>query len=257
MTTKTKEYLNFYESLPEAKMRIEGTVVLYDSDPYYVLCVCESHTDDGIFRVYLDPLPTGPGESMSHERFSIPYTWHDEPGMPRSKKMAMWYDEGGKSTTNVVRKKMNSPLFNRFRPFPLGMVYHHDIVTYTERKPCRYTQQGLIDSMLSFHAITAGLPSRAGKPSMLSYHLRNTIKGVYPTFEECQQALSDDKVSNTAAAFHRDFALVKGPLGLLYLAYKQDLVGFLPAGQGREVKLGAQFTHLREVVTEVGLTTTV
>jgi hypothetical protein len=43
----------------------------------------------------------------------------------------------------ILRKQMNSPLFNKFRPYPLGMCNTKgQRAYYLERQPNRKTEQG-------------------------------------------------------------------------------------------------------------------
>jgi hypothetical protein len=254
---KSKTYTNFYESIKEANMRINNTLVLYDGDPYFVLAVGD-HNPDGVFRVYLDPLPTEPNELMAHQMYSIPYTWHDEPGMSRGEKMDKWLDTNDGKKSKVIRKMMNSPKFNKFRPFPLGMQNIDGGVSFIERKPTRFTQQGIMDNMVSVDPIVFQKAERQRFQTSRSftfygYEMYNTIKGIYPTADECFARFESGDVGNSAVAFDRNFAFVQGPLSLLYLAYKQDIVGFLPSVADREVRLGREFQHLKEVVAELGV----
>lgn len=247
-----KEHVNFYENLKEARMRIENTTVLYDGDPYYVLAVTD-HKEDDILRVYLDPYRPD-GRPMAVQVCDIPTHWHDEPDMSRGQKMDQWLEKTSEGQdSGVIRKMMNSPKFNRFRPFPLGM-YNDGAgsAVYVERKPTRYTQQGLTDQMLMVQRL---LPVGEGKPqsgrhvvNFFGAALYNTIKGIYPSIQECVEGFREDKVANTSIAFDRCFALVKGPIGITYIAYKGELVGFLPSLNNKEVRLGREHQHLRELV---------
>lgn len=249
----TISHVNFYENIKEARMRIDQTTVMYDGEPHFVLCVCD-HNPDGVFRVYLDPFRPE-GEDMAINMYSIPFNWHDEPGMTKGDKMDKWLDSTDGKKSGVIRKMMNSPKFNKFRPFPLGMSNTGGRAMYIERKPARYTQQGLTDSMITIHSVDLPDPNeRYPRQSFqfFSHQMYNTIKGIYPSIEECVENMKDDKVANTSVAFHRDFAFVQGPIGITYLAYKSDLVGFLPSLSNREVRLGKSHQYLREVVATLG-----
>jgi hypothetical protein len=157
---------------------------------------------------------------------------------------------------NTVRKDLSSPHFRAFRPFPLGMM---NLVTknkagspidcetlYLERQPNRQTQQGLIRSMIYVSPINAAI-SRAPTQVAVNFDIwsedfYDCIMGNYPSIETCLSRLRDPKIANEAAAFHRHFALVKGPIGMILLAYKGDVVG--GAGQQEPVvdhrRLGLQ-----------------
>lgn len=236
-------------------MRIDSTIVLYDDDPYYVLTVCD-HKDDGIFRVYLDPLPDETRSHMAHQMHHIPYNWMDEPGRTRGDMMDKWMESEDGKKSGVIRKMMNSPKFNKFRPFPLGMQNVDGGVTFLERKPCRYTQQGLMDNMVSINLIRFAeerRPMNQRKWAFFGKEMRDTIKGVYPSADECFARFEAGDIDNSGVAFDRNFALVQGPLSLTYMAYKRDIVGFIPSLKDREVRLGREFQHLKEVVSELNI----
>lgn len=249
------EYVNFYENLKEAEMRLSHTVVMYDGEPYYVLAITNHHAD-GIFRIYLDQLGLPCG--LVHQIENIPYDYAEHPSTPMTRGQALddWLASRGKEFPGVIRKQMNSPLFNKFRPFPLGMCNYQGKSRYLERLPTRYTQQGLTQQMLIGTAVRSS-PSlgytKNEVPSIFSSEFYDTIKGNYPSFQECLRNMTHPDIANESTAFHREFALVKGPLGLLFLSYKHDIVGFLPNGDDSVVMLSAEFRHLKEVTAELNV----
>jgi hypothetical protein len=162
--------------------------------------------------------------------------------------------------SGVLRKMMNSPKFNKFRPFPLGMQNIDGGATYIERKPCRFTQQGIMETMVSVTPLHFGISDKGGRSpyndrmfSFLGPEMYRTVKGLYPSAEECLEQFKEDKIQNKAVGFHRDFAFVRGPLDLLYIAYKTDIVGFVPNLDKSEVKLGRESQHLKELVQELNV----
>jgi hypothetical protein len=235
-------------------MRLDNTVVLYDNKLYYVLCIAD-HKPDGIFRVYLDPIG-----NMWSNNHSVPTSWHDEPGMTKGKKMDDYI--ASQTGCTILRKHINSPLFKRFRPFPLGFVNSEaaKCAIFTERSPTRHTQQGLTDSMISSKAIQFNPDA----PSKLMYRitcttpeLGGTVIGNYPSLEECYNNIVNPDVSNSSAAFHRNFAVFRGPLNIAFLAYKTDVVGVFNGSDHKQVALGRSWTHLKESVDELEMFTTV
>ena len=248
------QHLNFYETVKEARMRLERSVVLYDGKPYFVLAV-DGHKPDGIFRMYLDDLTDSRGPA--HRRgLSIPYDWCDEPGALRGDKMDAWLEK--KPEEGVIRKMMNSPSFNKFRPFPLGMVNVGNTVVFTERQPTRSTFQGLTQQMINATRVSI-IPDSA-KPSLArdgvtitSVPFVDMLLGNYPDPKECLEAMTNPRIMNEGVAFHRLFALFRGPLDMLFLAYKGDVVGILTEHDFSVLRLGTSYRHLREVVSELGL----
>lgn len=244
------KHVNFYENEAEASMRLAHSIVLYDDKPYYVLAVTD-HKPDGILRIYLDPL--GQKQGMSHRRYSIPYDWMNTglPGQSRGDKMDEFLESHKDS--GVIRKMMNSPKFNRFRPFRLGMCNNSGFVQYIERSPTRHTQQGLTSTMVVVK--TVGLDNN--RPGMsfdqfgLSFY--DTIMGNYPTADDCLKALTNKDIANEGAAFHRDFALIRGPMSMVFLAYKEDVIGRLPERDFGTIDISPEFIHTKEVVESLNL----
>lgn len=246
------DYNNFFETKKEAEMRLRGTVVVYDGYPYYVLGIGD-HKSDGIFRIYLDPLSSN---NMTINNFpGIPS--YDM--VPLGSSLGDMFDKFMEKNPKapLIRKMMNSPKFNKFRPFPLGMCNMDNTVYYIERQPTRKTEQGLTHQMLSIQPIH--LSTKGGKPMSSSYFnmhgddFKACIMGDYPAAYACLAALKNPKIDNDAAAFHREFAFVRGPLDTLYLAYRDNVIGILPNNDMSEVKIGKDYTYAREVVEGLGL----
>lgn len=249
-------YHNFFETINEAYMRLRSTFVLYDGEPYNVLCIT-NHKEDGIWRIYLDPIGEGE-DKMAYNTVNPPPCDNypsDHPSL--GPEMDKWMDKmnlGGMPGTKVVRKMMNSPKFNKFRPYPLGMCNFNGSVYYLERQPTRRTEQGLTHGMITSQEVNLG-PDNSKKSLNRSRMLdiygpsfRACIKGEHPTAQECLDNLNDPDILNDAAAFHRQFAFVRGPLGMIFLAYKADIIGVLPNKDLSALRLGRDFRHTREVV---------
>jgi hypothetical protein len=246
-----KELPNVYENVKEAMLRLKRTVVCYDGEPYVVVAIT-NHKADGIFRIYLDPLAKT-SEQMSHGR--------PEPEQfpPEHSGLGAYMDEwmAVHPQAGILRKQMNSPLFNRFRPYPLGMCNTKGGGTYyIERQPNRRTEQGLLSAMLQETPINVSPTSiPRGRMSVDIYGaaFKDCVMGKYPSAQECLVNLLDPEVVNEAAAFHREFALVRGPLSMLFLAYKHDIVGVLPKNDFSMVRLGRDHHHCKEVIENLGV----
>lgn len=245
-------YTNFYETINESHMRLKNTVVMYDGYPHYVWAITD-HKKDEIFRVYLEPLPLLSQDYESSDYFPPNRYCAADP------KLGPCFDEWLEKTpqTTIIRKQMNSPLFNKFRPFELGMCNMKDDgqVIYLERSPLRSSEQGLTSSMVIVHALTdfCGNPYRATKLSFNIYSepFTDCVLGKYPHYLEAFSALKDTKTLNSSIAFHRKFAISRGPANTLFLCYKTDVVGLLSASN--TVSLSAEFSYLKEVVENLGL----
>lgn len=246
-------YKNFFETIEEALMRLKGTVVLYDKDPVHVWTIT-NHKSDGVFRIYVSPI-----EDMKNGAAPSPIHVLPQGHTSMGAAMDLCVDGPNKiPNLRILRKKMNSPLFNRYRPFPLGMINDDGHAVYVERSPNRpKTEQGLVSSQLRSTIISAASGNNNNNNNyvinMYSDEFRDCIIGDHPTPNECLVGLLSDKNVNNSVAFHRNFALVKGPIGTLFLAYKQDVVGLLPTRNFNLLVLGHEFKHLKEAVQELNL----
>jgi len=238
-----KEYPNFYENLAEAVKRLEGTVVKYGNDFYYVLCITD-HKNDGIFRIYLDDLK----DLWLRKAGDIPYGGH----VPNRGKAMDDYIVANPNC-GIIRKQLNSPLFNKFRPFPIGMINCDGQAIYVERSPVRHTQQGLTSQMLVGRQVTITNNERSYNIDIYSAGLYQTLTNSYPTFEECCSNLLDKSILNPSVAFHRNFAVLRGPINTLFVAHKNEVVGFLPALDSSVIVLGQDFTYLKEVIESLNI----
>lgn len=248
-----KEYPNFYENLKEAQSRLSRTIVLYDGLPCHVLAITD-HMKDNIFRMWLDPIGTEVNEGLQQIRTTaVHYSEQHGVGKMLDELLAKFPDCG------IKRKQMNSPKFNRFRPFPLGMCNVGTQVYYVERQPIRPAMhQGLTKSGAFETLITAG--SRQDNPRRVAEALdiyspsfKDCILGDYYPARHALAALLDPRVANDALAFNREFAFVRGPIEMVFLAYRSDIIGALPKNNFDFVRLGREFSYCKEVVEELGL----
>lgn len=243
------EYKNYYENLREAQMRLNNTVVTYDGEPVYILSIT-NHKKDGIFRVYSLPIATW-WDNKGNFLKRLPDTGNftpDDPGLGTY--LDKWMEDNPKE--DLTRKHINSPAFNKFRPFPLGMWHRGNKTYFLARQPQRHTQQGLTRGHVRQTEISlrsaedkfdGSYGGNLGGPA-----LRDTILGHYPTLRTCLEGLKDpDKMGvepRDSVAFHRDFALLKGPLDLIFLAHKTDIVGLV---ENTDAVLAANYKYLREI----------
>lgn len=248
-----KEHPNFYENLKEAHIRLRNTVVMYDGEPMYIFAIT-AHMKDEIFRVYMHPLSSERSQAVMD---CYNYTQNLPPDHPSLGPSLDAVLEAHKEKCDVLRKHMNSPMFGKFRPFPLGMCNIKGVgVHYVERQPNRHTPQGLTASMLYDTEITTARGSiqmPRSQIQLISNEFRNCVLGNYPTPQECLAGIMKPDVVPDSAAFHRQFALIVGPIEMVFLAYKEDIIGMLPNNDFSLLRVGREFKHCREVVQELGL----
>jgi hypothetical protein len=236
---------NFYENLGEALSRLKSTVVTYEGEPYLIWTITD-HKGDGKFRVYMSPV-----EAVQNMHVpvlnSIP---HGHSGLGPA--LDEWMQAN--PAARIVRKMMNSPGFNRFRPFPLGMFNDGKTACYLERIPSRpKMEQGLQSSMIMVNPVSCFDSNRAHVINLYSESFKDCVLGRYPSPKEILEKLSSGKFTNISVAFDREFALVRGPVGTLFLAYRENVIGFMPKGDFSRVQLPHKFLHFKEVVEELNL----
>lgn len=245
-------HVNFYENIKEAHIRLLHTVVMYDGIPYLIRAITADRAD-GVFRVYLAPVDNEGKERAFPEIHSL-----SPEGAGIGKAIDTWMEANPKS--GWLRKKMNSPLFNKFRPFPLGMCNYGTNTFYLQRQPQRNREQGLTQAMVSQSLISLDKKAKAraeagmgGIVPLDNIAFRGCVLSQHPSPQECVANLNDPDIANEAVAFHRDFAFVRGPIDMMFLAYKDDIIGALPNRDFSQLRLGRHYNHTREVVSELNL----
>lgn len=245
------KYLNFYETAKEANMRLKGTVIMYDGEPYHVAGV-SNHKPDGIFRIYIEPLS------------SLPYCQNRPDGIPthhynnENNELGVALDKWLETATDprMLRKMMNSPKFDNFRPFPLGMYNQGVDVFYIQRHPTRKTEQGLSPSALTVDALCRQATRFSGRDiGIHNSEFRDMLMGSYPTAQEALEIVLDPTLANLGVGFNRDFAIVSGPADTIFLGYRDSLIGLMPNGDFSSLILGKQSKHLIEVTSNLNLFT--
>lgn len=257
------KHKNFYENAKEANLRLRNTIIWYDGPgeqgPYHVLMVTDHDGSD--FKIYMKRI------GQRYNNVSVPPpneqigSETDGAGGYMDKFMKQYPD------FKMVRKDLSSPHFRAFRPFPLGMMnlVHKDKTgkpvngetLYLERQPNRATQQGLMRSMIYVTPINAAM-SRTPVPiqhhfDLWSEDFHDCVMGNYPSVDTCLSKMTNRDVANEAAAFHRNFALVRGPIGMLFLSYKGDVVGVLDNKNLSSLTVDREYKYTREAVSELHL----
>lgn len=229
---------NVFETLDDAQRRLSNGIVKYGDNEFYYVNEVRSVTKDSIYRLYLTTLP------------SDRLRYDDRPNLPEDHEDFMEV-VGGK----FIRKKIDSPKFNKFRPFPLGMVNYEGNVAYVTRVPTRHTQQSLSSNMCSqvlINMATNGdTPHSALRVYFGGVEFTEMLKGVYPSFRECITNLSDPDCNNSAAAFNREYAIVRGPVGVLFIANKDGPFGIVK--DISSVQISSNKKHLKESLESLGL----
>lgn len=252
MVVKSVEHPNFFENIDEAHIRLKNTVVMYDGKPSAVLALA-SHKD-GIIRVYIREI----GEEKAGSVLQGSIGWPGDIGDPiqRGQMLDAFIEANPK--WNIQRKMMNSPKFNKFRPFNLGMMNYGDNVVFVERAPMRHTQQGLTSAHTMATRLTlVHKPSRDRESFKLNQgdvykdYFRDCVLAQHPPAKDVIKNLQDESIANEGVAFDRNFAFVRGPVRTLYLAYKTDIIGHLPLGDLSEVRIPRKHSHCKEAVEEL------
>lgn len=228
-----------YESVGDAQMRLNSTVVLYDNEPVYITQVSPVGPDDpkpDVFRVYAQPLPYGGGIKPKR-------VWKD----PFERGPDFMEGEDGK--VDKLRKYISSRKFD-LAPFPMGFMNKDGNVHYTSRAPRRQQKQGLSEGTFTDRVIASNIPRLSFGEAISSQEFVDCVMGKYPSVQEATEMLKSDAVRSVA--FCRTFALSKDDdlEDLIYLYHKTEKVGFI---LGQQLKLTQLANCLKEALREVGV----
>lgn len=253
------QFINFYENLAEARLRLLNTIVTYDGHPCYVHWIAE-HQGDGRFRIYIEKLGTV-GYGFGRDNYP---DFPDRNNCYENNYASVldeWLDRNPDAA--IVRKLMSSAKFNKFRPFPLGNVNYNGEVYHIERRPTRQTIQGIRSESLLTEKVTASPNVDTGtglgihKPrvhiDIYGREFADCVLGNYPTYQEVIENLRSPLCANSGAAFHRDFSVVRGPIKTLFLCYKTEGVGIVHGQAWNLLVLGQEFDYLKEQIEELGV----
>lgn len=249
------QFINFYENLAEARLRLLNTIVTYDGHPCYVHWIAE-HQGDGRFRIYIEKLGTV-GCGFGRDNYS---DFPDRNNCYENNYASVldeWLDRNPDAT--IVRKLMSSAKFNKFRPFPLGNVNYNGEVYHIERRPTRQTIQGIRSESIITEKVTASPNVDAGSSiaRLMRVHIDlygrefvDCVLGNYPSYQEVIENLRSSECANSGAAFHRDFSVVRGPIKTLFLCYKTEGVGII---KGYDLVLDKDYEYLKEQIEELNV----
>lgn len=204
-----------YESIEDARMRLKGTVVLYQGDPVYVTGIEPGRGGDDIFRVYASKLP--------YNRLNVDL------------------DDNG------VRKYISSKHFD-IGAFKMGYVNSEEGAFFCRRLPTRQQKQGL--SVDTFQATYCNGQPVSFQTFLTIPEVPAMVHNIYPLYEECLHLIKTKKTY--CIAFSREFALGRSKEvdELVYLEHKGDVVG---ATMGGPLVLGNKFHCLKERLSELGV----
>jgi hypothetical protein len=140
-----------YERLEDARMRLRGTVVLYEGNPVYIRDIAAGRGGDEIFRVHADKLPLGRG---------------DDP-----------FERGGMVDPEgaEMRKYISSKKFD-ISPFKMGYVNAPTGAFFCSRLPHRQQKQGLSGETFNTFLRTK--------------EVVEMVNNRYPTFDQALKALA-------------------------------------------------------------------
>lgn len=201
-----------YETAEEVRMRLEGTVVLYDGKPVYI-----TRTS---LRAGADE------EGNEHDRVwfrPLPYN----------------------NTEAEIRKLLSSRHFD-LTPFKMGYMNHKGSAVFVERLASRQSKQGLCEN--NCKTVDFATDRRVLNFAQLisSKGFVDMINGVYPSMEEAREMFRKRAGS---VAISRRFCLVNDEdLDLMYVSHKGMKCGTISPGQG--VRLATKHRYLRESFVE-------
>lgn len=254
------DYLNFYENADEVNRRLRGTVVLYDGKPYYVMTLAMASVDS-IVRLYLEPLSSEHRpllldnykmKALTDKGISFP--WQQYPHGSSSMISAMETFTKQVPELGILRKKINSPSFNKFRPFPLGYsLQDGGYPVYVMRKPVRKGYQGFSSAraaVINLDAVDGYFNS--GNFDINSPALYNAIVADWPTYHAAVGKMLQNP-SQLGQPFHRDLAIIRGPCDSFFLGHRYQIVGQITDLPTGSIRLAKSCQHLFETLSEMNI----
>lgn len=218
-----------YDSIEETSSRLASTVVMYDGAPVLV-------------------------DSVSYDT--------DRHGSIRSHEIALRVHRIGgvrKPKTKQILLRDNKLEYMRI---PLGYINWQIRAIYLSRKPSRTYKQGLysenvhISSDLGVQqSLSHSRPQFIGTTPdwtqvMRTPGFRSMMANNYPTCRAALKKLQGTK-SKESLAFGRKLCLLKDPIGLVYVLYKGERIGW--AGDDGMFILGQKYEYLTEVLESNGV----
>lgn len=177
-----------FENVEQANFRLANSLIEYENKLYWVNEIRDGFAD-GIPRIYM---------------------WNP-------------MDENRKT----VRKQLNSPRFNRFRPFQMGFLnYFEDGAKncmFTSRQTARRNRQGLTKDTFAAHTVDGQQKNLDLRICSGRESFAEMVNGIYPSFDEAVDALTP----NSAVAFDRNYAVRMDPTGLVTLYRKKERIGLI------------------------------
>jgi hypothetical protein len=135
---------------------------------------------------------------------------------------------------------IDDPLLD-FSPVPVGYVNYNGGSAYVHRVPIRKWKQGLHRDNLNVEWDTYnGLGEDAD--ILVTSSLARSILNEYPAFDEAIERVRSKR--DKSCAFNRKFSLVRSDIGLLWLYYKGEQVGWIEGEQ--TFVLGNEHRYLQE-----------
>lgn len=251
-----------FDNLADAQQKLQQSIVLYQGIPVFVHAVLNSRPD-GIFRVYFKPIP-----------LTLPVDFNNDPDEDEAgvqeivnpfrpmrgddmRELDRRYRADG-----CIRKKINSPHFNGFRPITLGYMNHFEgtntLPIFVVRSTARQYSQGVKLRTLTFErpALFNEPVDRMGEANLArSIGFKEMVANEYPSIKDAIDVIKDDSKAPKGVAVSRDVAIMYQSDLAMYLVFvRNQLVGYLDDSQGDRfvVSVSKEKRHLKEILEGVG-----
>lgn len=204
----------FWTDIEQARVRLLGTIVLYKDLPVYVQDITR-------------------GQGLAN---------------PRTPRILISDVE---DTTKMVRKRLDSPHFNKFRSLPsLGWINRRQgQAVFVERLPARIQQHGISQQNTRVHHFNGDLALLdSGRPDIsqtfFNKYFKMSHQGLFPSLESILNNIQE----GNAIAFNRDCCVTRDELGMRWLYHKTRKVGMFPGAD--TVVLANKFSYLRDTLQD-------
>lgn len=207
-----------YDTVEEARQKLESSVVLYDSVPVYIQSC------------------SGKKNEVNLTFINLPVTGKDQEKTIRSITDPRW--DFRSIGTRLGYTPVKSPVNNSWE------------TVFVSRVPIRHSRQGLDNSTVSVIQFDTGSGyGYSWNDVLMSGGLIRTIKGDYPSTESAFDKITKDPELFKSIPVHRKLALFYDKVNPPNLLYRNDRIGYTE--DGRIFKLAKHKNFLREELTDV------
>lgn len=206
-----------YDTIEEAKQKLEGTAVLFDDKPVYVVGVGGRKN---VVHLQYQELPLK-GSSEIKVAVISSSSWDFKSIAHKLGYVAVKCPEDGNWET-----------------------------IFTTRIPIRHSRQGLDSRTVQINHLSNDIKFNYSFSNLLQLETFNrTIQNKYPSVEDVFEKITDDPLMYRSLPIHRKLLLYYDRISPPYLVYRNEKIGYTE--DGKLFKLAKHKTYLKEELVDI------